>query len=747
MSILSSPLRAIGTSPLLIPTQTQGVNIVAPISTYIVDALGNFVVDELDNILSTQITLADEGDLTFVVDENGNWLVDEFGKQVITFVEPEGATFVVDSEGNHIVDAFGNDVIIAEPAAEVFVTNELGRFLVDEFGNRVVEVIVPTDAFLVDENDTFVVDLFGRRVVQIDYVGSGLMFDLPLQVTVLASKIEDVYPETTIGSLLPTEFTRATTATVEDFEGLLRTALSGEVRFKGARRVKNLISFPEDLSNAAWLKENTGAGTVPVQVSGNTYRFITGGIGSGDTSNISQITTTTVVGDVHTSRFLISASVAVDLVIWSNWNQSPTTISVTTTPQTFSKTDVATGVAEARIYFRLVGNVAGNVTRDITITKIQLEEATGQSNQNPSEYVSSDVESTPFHGAMVDGVQYFKIANGNTVASNVVTEITGAAFDATDSFNDASGPFGYMAEGQRQNLVLRNRNWEHVSWVKTTVTANDDEVAGPDERVRAASLTASAGNGTVIQDLGVIGSAAKVFGLWVKRKTGTGDIDLTLNGGGSWTTVIVTAVWTRVEITATLANPDVGIRIVTNADAIYVDWAQSEAAAFLSSTIVPETAGAAVTRNVDVLTYDDVGNILDAAGTAFADASTEWSTSSGTTIALGRDTNGRVFSSSGQVATLFTIDDGSNTSVSPIGTTMLNAPQKIAATWGSALTAYSPAALAPDVTPGSYDGTMGTGALGVGVLGSTGGNSWYGTIRNVKIYNREFNNAEVAAHG
>jgi len=36
-------------------------------------------------------------------------------------------------------------------------------------------------------------------------------------------------------------FTRATTATLTDFEGLLKTATSGEVRFEGARRVENLI--------------------------------------------------------------------------------------------------------------------------------------------------------------------------------------------------------------------------------------------------------------------------------------------------------------------------------------------------------------------------------------------------------------------------------------------------------------------------------------------------------------------------
>jgi hypothetical protein len=35
------------------------------------------------------------------------------------------------------------------------------------------------------------------------------------------------------------------------------------------------------------------------------------------------------------------------------------------------------------------------------------EDVTGQSNQNPSEYVSCGVLAAPYYGAGVDGVQYF----------------------------------------------------------------------------------------------------------------------------------------------------------------------------------------------------------------------------------------------------------------------------------------------------------------------------------------------------
>ncbi len=327
--------------------------------------------------------------------------------------------------------------------------------------------------------------------------------------------------------------------------------------------------------------------------------------------------------------------------------------------------------------------------------------------------------------------------------ANVVTEAQGAAFDATDSYNDASGPFGYRAEAQHINLALRGRTWENVAWGKTNVTANDDEVAGPDGRTRAASLTATAANGTVIQDLGVIGSAAKVWGLWVKRKTGTGDIDLTLNNGGAWTTITVTAAWTRVQITATLADPDIGIRIVTDTDAIYVDYAQAEASTFLAST-TPETVGSAITVNADVLTYASAGNIIDAAGTAFASVSSDWSAAPSSPFVLARSgaSGGMLFQGTGGLATQIRSTDGVNTSIFSGGTSYQDAPQSLASTWGAALTVYFNGA--PDPTPESYDGTMGTGGIAIGST-NVGSNQWCGTIRHVQIYSRELNSSQVGA--
>jgi hypothetical protein len=50
-----------------------------------------------------------------------------------------------------------------------------------------------------------------------------------------------------------------------------------------------------------------------------------------------------------------------------------------------------------------------------------------------------------------------------------------------------------------------------------------------------------------------------------------------MDNGSTWTAVTVTSAWLPVEIPGqTLANPTVGIRIVTNADAVDVMWFQCE---------------------------------------------------------------------------------------------------------------------------------------------------------------------------
>ena len=162
---------------------------------------------------------------------------------------------------------------------------------------------------------------------------------------------------------------------------------------------------------------------------------------------------------------------------------------------------------------------------------------------------------------------------------------------------------GYFAEGQRQNRCLYSQDFTNAAWVSGGggIAVTPNTAVAPDGTTTADTLTASGANGTLIQDLGVVASAAKAGGMWLKRKTGTGNIDLTLDGGSTWTTVAVTSSWLLLEKTQTLADEDFGIRIVTSGDEVYAWQAQVETWTFISSPIPTTTA--AVTRNGDVLEY------------------------------------------------------------------------------------------------------------------------------------------------
>ncbi len=126
------------------------------------------------------------------------------------------------------------------------------------------------------------------------------------------------------------------------------------------------------------------------------------------------------------------------------------------------------------------------------------------------------------------------------------------------------------------NLLLRSEEMDNAAWTKTNLTtAGMANVAvAPDGGTTAEQLVASAANGSATQAV-TAASAGYVFSVYLKRKTGIGAVQLTLDGS-AWTTVAVTADWLRFELAGTLANPTVGVRLATSGDAVYAWGAQLE---------------------------------------------------------------------------------------------------------------------------------------------------------------------------
>lgn len=391
-------------------------------------------------------------------------------------------------------------------------------------------------------------------------------FEAPLTTSLNVSRSK--------GSGTPT-FTRATTAYVEDFEGLLKPVLSGEARFK-ARRVYNVLTATEALAGGApWVITKSAAATMTLTAGQTDSLGGTAAIRLQATTDATpdnthySILRATLTSAVNTADSIwLKSNTGANQVMGFDWN---TQALVTVTPQWQRFALPVYASASTTFDFGLTRAAGQPSTLDVLVAFPQREIVTGQSNQNPSEYVSVGVLSAPYHGANVDGVKYFDYENGNTVASNVVTEAKGAAISSATLL-------GYLAEGARTNICLWSEDFTNAVWVSGGggVAVGTNSLAAPDGTTTADTLTASGANGTLIQDLGVIASAAQCFSIYLKRKTGTGNIDLTLDGGSTWTTVAVTASWVRFEKTQTLANPDVGIRIVTSGDEVYAWGAQCE---------------------------------------------------------------------------------------------------------------------------------------------------------------------------
>ena len=140
-------------------------------------------------------------------------------------------------------------------------------------------------------------------------------------------------------------FTRASTATVTDFEGLIKTVKSGEARFNGLRRVENL--FTDITTSLA-----SGSATTAVSVAVGTYVFSMGA-GSG---------TATFSGTATGSTGTLDADGS------------------SRTAKTLTITGAGTIIVTASV---------------AALATIMLENVTGQANQNPSEYVSAGVATGP----------------------------------------------------------------------------------------------------------------------------------------------------------------------------------------------------------------------------------------------------------------------------------------------------------------------------------------------------------------
>jgi len=452
------------------------------------------------------------------------------------------------------------------------------------------------------------------------------------------------------GVATPT-FTRATTASVPDFEGIVRTALSSESRFKGARRVENLITASEDMTNGAYITSSGATVSSETQVTFDgtdnqavwqNVTIVDDGGGAGSRTFAFSCSVSLVSGT-------ISGDSGVKLVFEGNAVGGYSAINigsqVTSTPQRFvfsRSTDAAGTILQTKL--RSDDDVV------LEITEWQMEETTGQANQNPSEYVSSGVLSAPYHGANVDAVQYFNTLNGNTVASNVVTEATGALIGASNEYADAKGPFGYMSGAAATNICLQSEDFS-TTWTNSNSTDAVNQTTAPDGTTTADTMIVSSDGGStrhsINQTVSTTLASTYTFSCFVKAKELTAitlkmsaastayDVPIDLSDGTIGTpfsgdvTNTANSVeafpdgWYRVSATAKAnTNSFTGITLFEDStgngtDAVYIWGAQLEVGSFPTAYIPTTTT--AVTRNAGIESYPVTGNLAANNGTVRID--------------------------------------------------------------------------------------------------------------------------------
>ena len=324
--------------------------------------------------------------------------------------------------------------------------------------------------------------------------------------------------------------------------------------------------------------------------------------------------------------------------------------------------------------------------------------------------------------------------------ANIVVEATGAAIP------DASLT-GYLAEPAATNNALWSRDGTNAAWTLGVTMTRAKTQVGVDGTANSATLLtggAVLATNTLLQSI-TLASQANVFQPFVKRVTGTGTIEITVDGGTTWTPIqasINSSTFTQVQVTKTAANPSVGFRITTSTDAIAVDMMDCQGGSVATSPIPTTTIP--VARNADVLTYVSVGNIVKTTGGVVAEITSN--TSITPLVWFGSSTAQlELILSTGNKLGAY---DGTNEPPLSSGFTMPFATiKKVGVTWGA--TTFAGSVDGSAVVTGPFDGSFDVSAnfgVGINATAATTANSFLGgTIRNVQIFGTALSAAQLIA--
>lgn len=412
------------------------------------------------------------------------------------------------------------------------------------------------------------------------------------------SKLYSVVPNTTLGDM---DVVRATTATRVNSAGLIEVV------------PRNLLTYSQDFSNAAWVKSNSPTMTYNSAIAPN-GTMTASGIKSNDATNYKSINQT-ISSISPNSTFTYSIYVKKE-----------------TSETFFGGISVYLSGGTAKVFYGIVNAVNGTVTiasSSITPTIQVISEGnywriiatatdTGSNTSILAEYYATFSQNGTSLSTGIGSVRTiwgFQLEQGST-ATEYFPTTTRLNIPRID-YTNGSCP-SLLVEPQRTNLFLRSEEFDNIYWVKNSVTVTANSTISPSgiqnaERLQFTGagflLAASQTSGTVY-----------TLSCWAKRNgTGTQSVGFFKDGSGSVDSAwALTSEWKRFTYTYTASNASfVGLAGVSGAD-VFVWGAQFEVGAYATSYI--PTVASSVTRNADLISKTGVSSLIgQTEGTVFFD--------------------------------------------------------------------------------------------------------------------------------
>lgn len=360
-------------------------------------------------------------------------------------------------------------------------------------------------------------------------------------VPIIAPRLSDlIFASSLLTNLRPQKYINDTVtepgagsiALVEDHDGILRRTNSGELRFRGARRVENLIA--QQNMNTGWNKD--GGVTDVYDAATNTNAITDFDAGSG------AVFSETIDGSVpvggQTLCFSFEAR-ATGINANGTWLRVVVRQNTGTASVVSIEVELTTNFKRYQIFSLMASDVVGwrvqysistdHVGEDVTnldIRNLQGEEISGASVQVAGEWVDPAVDYDV--GNAVVGVKNFPTANGNTVSSDVVTNVLGSALATLK---------GYFAEPARDNELPEPLDFSAAAWAKANCTApRHASQTGPTGRIDIYELTEATDTNEIHEIVDVTDAVAAgatiTFSIFVKPNSANTNINLRVSDGG-----------------------------------------------------------------------------------------------------------------------------------------------------------------------------------------------------------------------